>query len=310
VCVCVGVVGVYMCVPARPGSGLARCVCMEGKRGPFAIATGKLDDDTLLWLLDDVVFVDAAVALQADFDKEKQLKDRAIEAGVKVEIAGYMSWPNCKKVYFLNGLSCAKPMFERMRQWMHTFRIINARALEALDVSARAGLQNLVDEGCKLSKNGIQFLNEPASSWLFDLGSVQLMKPGERVDPVHFDGGASVLLMAITLAGSRELRCRTTDSKEVPVQCGPGDIYIAALCGAEHFVVHPPPAMNQKLLEVRGGGPCKVVVLVRCRTFAHCMARLGGHAIRSMCIDQYLFMLRLVVLVPSLTDIDDLGTHV
>jgi hypothetical protein len=283
---------------------------MEGTRGPFAIATGKLDDDTLLWLLDDVVFVDAAVALQADFDKEKQVKDRVIEAGVKVEIAGYMSWPNSGKASSLNGLSCAKPMFERMRQWMHTFRIINARALEALDVSVRAGLQNLVDDGCILSKSGIQFLEEPASTWLFELGTVQLMKPGERVDPVHFDGGASVLLMAITLAGSREVRCRTTDSAEVPVQCGPGDIYIAALCGAEHFVVHPPPAMNQKLLEVRGGGPCKVVVLARCRTFAHRRARLGGRAIRSMCIDQYLFVLRLVVLVPSLTDIGDLGTHV
>jgi hypothetical protein len=283
---------------------------MEGTRGPFAIATGKLTDDTLLWLLDDVVFVDAAVALRADFDKESQPKDRVIEAGVKVEIAGYMSWPNPRKASNLNGLSCANPMFERMRQWMHTFRIINARALEALDVSVRSGLQILVDDGCILSKSGIQFLEEPASAWLFDLGTVQLMRQGERVDPVHFDGGASVLLMAITLAGSRELRCRTIDSAEVPVQCGPGDIYIAALCGAEHFVVHPPPAMDQKLLEVRGGGPCKVVVLVRCRTFAHCRARQGGRAIRIMCIDQYLFVLRLVVLVPSLTDIGDLGTHV
>jgi hypothetical protein len=283
---------------------------MEGARGPFAIATGKLNDETLLWLRDDVVFADAAVALQADFDKEKQAKDRVIEAGVKVEIAGYMSWPNSKKASSLNGLSCANPMFERMRQWMHTFRIINARAFEALDVSVRAGLQNLVDDGCILSKSGIQFLEEPASIWLFGLGSLQLMKPGERVDPVHFDGGASVLLMAITLAGSREVRCRTTDSAEVLVQCGPGDIYIAALCGAEHFVVHPPPAMDQKLLEVRGGGPCKVVVLARCRTFAHFRARLGGRAIRRMCIDQYLFVLRPVVLVPSLTDISDLGTHV
>ncbi len=287
---------------------------MEGKRGPFAIATGKLDANTLFWLLDDVVFADAAVALQADFDEEKQAKDRVIEAGVKVEIAGYMRWPKPKNATknrsSLNGLSCAKPMFERMRQWMHSFRIINARALEALDVSVRAGLQNLVDDGCILSESGIQFLEEPASTWLFELGSLQLMKPGDRVDPVHFDGGASVLLMAITLAGSREMRCRTTDSAEVPVQCGPGDIYIAAVCGAEHFVVHPPPAMDQKLLEVRGGGPCKVVVLARCRTFAHCMARLGGRAIRSMCIDQYLCVLRLVVLVRSLTDISDLGTHV
>lgn len=59
------------------------------------------------------------------------------------------------------------------------------------------------------------------------------------------------------------------------VTCGPGSVYVAALCGAKHEVRHPVEA-GEGLMRLDGLGTCKLVVLIRCRTFAHCRARLGG----------------------------------
>ena len=56
-----------------------------------------------------------------------------------------------------------------------------------------------------LSKNGAELLTTPASSWAFNCGTVQAMASATRTDPRHFDGGASLLLAALTLFGNRKI---------------------------------------------------------------------------------------------------------
>jgi hypothetical protein len=77
------------------------------------------------------------------------------------------------------------------------------------------------------------------------------MKGGSRTDPRHYDGGAALLIMILTLHGSRRLRCfavadeasvASADGASVAVapECvlnnSPGSVYCATLCGAEHQV--------------------------------------------------------------------------
>jgi len=47
-------------------------------------------------------------------------------------------------------------------------------------------------------------LRASVADWAFEANVMQLMAPGQRLDPLHFDGGASLLFMAVTLWGSRE----------------------------------------------------------------------------------------------------------
>ena len=130
----------------------------------------------------------------------------------------------------------------------------------------------------RLSENARQFFNESAASWLFNLAVMQFMLPGERhpspsvcelplseccqrcfhvcegwfswgmaptrCDPCHFDGGASVLLMTMTLRGHRDVvlfadpekssnmtRAGTLDARA-------GTLYMATMCSALHEVRH------------------------------------------------------------------------
>ena len=69
------------------------------------------------------------------------------------------------------------------------------------------------------------------------------MKPSERYDPAHFDGGASLLLRGLTIFGSRHLECMVAASAageedwEVLPQ-RPGSFYVGNLCASWHRVRH------------------------------------------------------------------------
>ena len=55
-----------------------------------------------------------------------------------------------------------------------------------------------------IGKNGKAMLDASVADWAFEANLMQLMSPGQRLDPPHFYGSASLLFMAVTLWGSRE----------------------------------------------------------------------------------------------------------
>jgi len=74
--------------------------------------------------------------------------------------------------------------------------------MEELDLKLQEALQ--AESLDKIGKNGEAMLRASVADWAFEANVMQLMAPGQRLDPQHFDGGASLLFMAVTLWGSRE----------------------------------------------------------------------------------------------------------
>ena len=58
-----------------------------------------------------------------------------------------------------------------------------------------------------------------------------------RVDPEHFDGGASIVASALTIFGRRRVDYRLADTWE-SVEQSPGDFYMGSLCSPCQRVLH------------------------------------------------------------------------
>ena len=70
---------------------------------------------------------------------------------------------------------------------------------------------------------------------------IQVMKPGKRDDPAHFDGAASLLHAGLTVWGRRGLEIRplpTDQWQNFPQE--PGSFYVGNLCAGWHKVAHLP----------------------------------------------------------------------
>ena len=81
---------------------------------------------------------------------------------------------------------------------------MTGRAMSWQDLTERLHRTLATQPPEKLGKNGIHLAGADVAHWAFELNAIQLMAPSERDDPIHFDGGASLLLMALTLWGSRK----------------------------------------------------------------------------------------------------------
>jgi hypothetical protein len=80
--------------------------------------------------------------------------------------------------------------------------LVCTHAMQELERELKAALLHACPEA--IGKNGADLLKSRPEDWAFELNVMQLMAPGARTDPVHYDGGASLLFMAVTLWGSRE----------------------------------------------------------------------------------------------------------
>ena len=65
------------------------------------------------------------------------------------------------------------------------------------------------------------------------------MKPGQRDDGWHTDGGCSLLHASVTLFGTRNVQVAIEGQEElVTFAQEPGSFYVGALCALEHNVNH------------------------------------------------------------------------
>ena len=146
------------------------------------------------------------------------------------------------------------------------------------------------------------------SDTAFAYAILQVMLPGERHDPEHYDGGASLLHGGLTIFGSRGLEMQTAavaDSADPAVRSGevagsadvstgsepqskgeewqstlwqaPGDFYVGNLCAVRHRVRHQDAAKSEPLFRVAGSvadGPgVHITVMMRSDVFAESRAR-------------------------------------
>ena len=146
---------------------------------------------------------------------------------------------------------------------------VNQPALTALDAAIKSSIERLRAGKVSIGKNGKHLLQSTAADWCFSLGALQLMRSNERLDPVHFDGGASFLHLGLTLAGERALLLRHRPQEDSPeeelrVVMKPGHVYLGGLCGPEHYVQHIPAGDLHTSSPL---GPIEIAVLLRSACF-------------------------------------------
>jgi hypothetical protein len=250
----------------------------------LAVKEGYLAADVLQWLengLSDEGW---------SWDK-KQPRDRWVEFGNKLEICGHVGSLAKRPGLSLNGKDADQPLAPHVVAFAIAFKKANVFSLSALDSRIRHCILELKKKKVHVGENGDQLLAVAAYTWAWDLGALQVMKSGDREDPVHFDGGASFLHAGITIRGKRTLFCRhggpaskkkkgRTDQPstvaetskgslvrqpEMQVLADAGHVYIGCLCGPEHYVQHHPVAEHD--LYPSRLGPVEITVLLRSRVF-------------------------------------------
>ena len=93
-------------------------------------------------------------------------------------------------------------------------------------------------------------------------------------EPLHQDGGASVIHMGLTLFGRRDLRLLQGGTlPDVVLHLRAGSVYVGQLTGAEHQVLHC-AADGHELLHVPPVGAYAVTVMFRTALFPYNRARL------------------------------------
>ena len=88
-----------------------------------------------------------------------------------------------------------------------------------------------------LGNNGRDLMKEGVMDGAFAYAVSQVMKPGDRSDPRHSDGGISFLHMGLSIAGEMAVQCWFKQGHaSKTLQQRPGSIYISNMCTVEHQV--------------------------------------------------------------------------
>jgi len=252
-----------------------------GQRGPWNMVLGELSPDVLSWLRGDKFF-DPASSCHEDLrlswgHKPNHVsgKRQKLEEGRKIQVGGWVGKPGSSGI---NGIDASKPLpVARLSCWMSAFKAQNKNAIERLQKSLHMAISRLEQPG----KNGNDFLEIHAKDWIGCLGILQFTKPGRWDEPWHFDGGASILHIGVTLAGMRHIAIRTADKSEILLQNFPGTVYICSFCGPEHQVRHSkeeaehPGAM---LMDIPRIGATQISAMLRSDMFRYNRGRVAAHS--------------------------------
>ena len=156
----------------------------------------------------------------------------------------------------------------RLLAWGEAFKCFNALWLEQLATKLRIALASLSEND--LGENGKQLKREDPQSWINKFVVIQVMLPGVREDEKHFDDGASLFHLSITLFGRRRLDIQLTDAcngDAMSVLFTPGNVYAGNLCAAERQVRHESDDDRSKGYNIDGHA-MKVTAILRTSLFA------------------------------------------
>ena len=185
--------------------------------------------------------------------------------------------PGCCASQSCNALDVSKRLpLVRLQAWVRTFQLRNSRAFAAMDASAKTAVRKISRD--ERGANGQNFLETPMADWCLSCAELNITNPGAGADlweePLHKDGGASVLHLGLTLYGRRDVRFEQgLEKPDIYVLCFPGSIYIGQVTGAAHQVHHR-AAAETELLDLGALGRCAVTVMLRTALFPHNRSRL------------------------------------
>ena len=179
---------------------------------------------------------------------------------------------------------------DRVSSWIQAFKRVNAPSLKQLDEGIVAQLSRL--KAKDIGRNGCWFLATRADDWFNHFVSIQFLKPTERVDTEHYDGGASVLHMGLSLWGRRQVflhlaapaenRDKASSSDGNPNSLSfewqetnqrPGSVYLGNFSAVKHQVKHEGAYDSNEMYHSSRGGIFKVAVMIRTSCFSAARAR-------------------------------------
>ena len=145
---------------------------------------------------------------------------------------------------------------------------VNSAPIEDLAARIQRSLADLPPDVLE-NKNAKHLLETPPSEWLFKFVMIQIMRPGDRRDKRHVDGGASLLHLGLSVFGHRTL-VFWEEGRDQPHRATQtaGDMYLSSPALFEHQVLHE-DADGDGLLPMDDMGPCKVALQLRCNIFSH-----------------------------------------
>jgi hypothetical protein len=238
---------------------------LSGVHGATTVVAAQLEARVRKWLQDEPYCAQAIAELEAPAEqrcKRQCLKLEEKELDKKHEIAGYVTEqpPHCTKMATMDAdtLCPAKRVVWFMREFMQ----VNRAWFEHLTRKIRQGLDTLPDY--LLGENGQDFKEDCLGVTGLCYAIIQTMRPGQRLDPKHSDGGASLIHMGLTLRGHRTVHYWFDREETVKSQPqAPGCLYVGNLCTARHQVEH-----NSQESE-----PMNIAVMIRSDVFRHNRAR-------------------------------------
>ena len=266
-------------------------------RGPVSLVQGAVGRRTLSWLQSDPYWAELPQKVGAP--KTHKVCHAASENEVKHEEGGHTR-TQAPSTLTCNVIDCSAPCpAVRVGAFAKALVACNRGWLVQLTQEVRSELRKFPKPF--ISKNGEHFMTSCFSDTVFAYAILQVMTPGERHDPEHYDGGASLLHGGLTIFGRRGLEMQTAAVAAAPavpsaavagspapaVKSGewqstlwqaPGDFYVGNLCAVWHRVRHQDAAKSEPLFRVAGSaadGPLGVhiTVMMRSDVFAHSRAR-------------------------------------
>lgn len=169
-----------------------------GKRGRFSILLGELSPHVLARLQQDAEAI-KQMALHASKPGDDSFQEEDAKGLVKAEKFGKLA---NDAPATLNGKKILEKLPPRICEFVSAFKLVNSTLFQNLDCVLRRSI-TLRSRTEKPDQNAEHFLREKSCSWWGSTGSIQVMRPTDRADNKHIDGGAGILHAAVSIFGER-----------------------------------------------------------------------------------------------------------
>ena len=170
-------------------------------RGPVSLVQGAVGRRTMSWLQSDPYWTTLPQKVGAQKTRKTCYADT--EREVKHEEGGHTR-TQAPSTLTCNLIDCSAPRpAVRVSAFARALVACNRGWLVQLTQEVRSELRKFPQAFIK--ENGEHFMTSCFSDTVFAYAILQVMTPGERHDPEHYDGGASLLHGGLTIFGRRGL---------------------------------------------------------------------------------------------------------
>ena len=254
----------------QPRSFAVLWPALPAGRGSGTFLQGAVAADVLAWLQADPAWEEVAAILAAGGHQSDSgracMSEEEKQSGLKFEEIGFATRKPRTPV-FCNLKVDTACRATRASSFCDAFMQCNREWLVQLSARVREALR--IYPAAFLAQNGQDLFTECFSVVAFNYVLTQVLRTDERRDPKHFDGGASLLHMGLTVFGARELECWLADQTSCVFKQVPGSLYVGTMAAIEHQVAHD-PAWSLQLCGPQG---FQIVLQFRCDVFRHARGR-------------------------------------